>query len=312
MDPNEILVCMAPLIGGHSLIRNRIYMLDGIYQSLICFFMPYLLFAPTSVVTSNGLNVNDRERFGVFVACATVVVVNVYILLNTYRWDWLILLLVGISILLVWFWTGVYTAFVSSEQFYKAATEVYGELTFWAVSLLIIIICLLPRFASKAFQKIYLPRDIDIVREQVRQGKFNYLDDPVASEPKSKTLPGKSSDMSKSKADSQTPAGSTDDDKRPIYPPSIAQTSTTHNPRSQTGSDGTDYTSHRMSLEPPQQRSLDRPRHSFDRMRLSMGDVRPSFEASNDFTSAALLTRMESNHSQTPSRQTPHGTSSLR
>ena len=287
-------------------------MFDGAYQSLICFFMPYLLFKPTSVVTSNGLNVNDRERFGVYVACATVFVVNVYILLNTYRWDWLILLLVTITILLVWFWTGVYTAFTSSELFYKAASEVFGELSFWALSLLVIIICLLPRFASKAFQKIFMPRDIDVIREQVQQGRFNNLEDFSASNLDAKSSVGKSSDLSKSKTDSQTPMGSTDDDKRPIYPPSIAQTATTHNPRSQTGSDGTDYTGHRLSLEPPQRRSLDRPRHSFDRMRLSMGEVRPSFEASNDFTSAALLTRIESSHSQTPSRQMPHGTSTLR
>lgn len=289
-------------------------MLDGIYQSLICFFMAYLLFAPATFVTSNGLNVNDRDRFGVYVACATIVVVNVYVLLNTYRWDWLMLLLVTVSILLIWFWTGVYTSFASSVRFYKGAAQVYGQLTFWALSLLTVAICLLPRFASKAAQKIFLPRDIDIIREQVRQGKFKYLDEhDGAAVPPLKTSSAKSSNSSKPvKPEKEAMDDLVDEDARPIYPPSVAQTGTTTNPRSHNGSDGTDFTGDRLSLEPPQRVSIDRPRPSFDRMRLSMGEIRPSFEASNDFTSAALLTRVESSHSQRPNQQGLHGMSSLR
>ncbi len=85
-------------------------MLDGLYQSVICFYMAYLLFNSNNFVTSNGLNIDDRERLGVYIAPAAVMAINVYILLNTYRWDWLMCLLVAISILLVWFWTGVYSS----------------------------------------------------------------------------------------------------------------------------------------------------------------------------------------------------------
>jgi phospholipid-translocating ATPase len=72
--------------------------------------MAYLLFNSNNFVTSNGLNIDDRERLGVYIAPAAVMAINVYILLNTYRWDWLMCLLVAISILLVWFWTGVYSS----------------------------------------------------------------------------------------------------------------------------------------------------------------------------------------------------------
>ena len=288
-------------------------MFDGIYQSLICFFMGYLLFAPTTVVTSNGLNVNDRDRFGVYIACATVVVVNVYVLLNTYRWDWLMLLIVSVTILLIWLWTGIYTAFVGSQSFYKAAPQVYGQLSFWALTLLIVLICLIPRFTAKSFQKVFLPRDVDIIREQVQQGKFKYLDNYGAYVPPAgKISSTTSSDVSKTNDPgamrSPIPL---DDDRRPIYPPSVAQTATTNNPQSQNGSDVAEY---RRSLEHPHRPSLDRPRPSFDRMRQSMDRIRPSFEQSNDFTSAALLTRVESSHSQTQdqTRRNPHGTSSLR
>ena len=317
MDSDEILVCCYLVDKRFQLIVSRIYMLDGIYQSLICFFMAYLLFSPATFVTSNGLGLEDRERMGVYVACATIVVINGYILMNTYRWDWLMVLVVTISTLLIWFWTGVYTSFPSSASipFYMAGAEAYGQLSFWVLSLLTIIICLLPRFVCKSFQKIFLPRDVDIVREQIRQGKFAHLDQEES--PSQVSENGSSADSANStkpgNAGHAKPQLSPDDDTRPIYPPSVTATGTTHNPRSQNGSDGTDYTGHRASLEqPPPRISLDRPRPSFERLRQSMDRTRPSFEASDDFTSAAMLTRVESSHSQTPTQRMPHGSSSLR
>lgn len=265
-------------------------MLDGIYQSVICFFMAYLLFYPAASATESGLGVDDRERMGVYVACAAIVVINLYILLNTYRWDWLIVLIVGISILLIWFWTGVYTSFTASAQFYKAATEVYGTLTFWTLTLLTVVICLLPRFSIKAFQKIYYPYDVDIIREQVRQGKFKYLDNYEAYVPPSVHTSARPSDMAKPNKTKPNAAIVISDDERPIYPPSEAATGTTYNPRSQNGSDGTVGTMSRRSMEQP-------PRPSFERTRPSVDRIRPSYEASNDFTSAALLTRLESSNS---------------
>lgn len=290
-------------------------MLDGIYQSLICFFMTYLLFEPATPVTSSGLSVGDRERMGVYVATSAVVVINTYILMNTYRWDWLMLLLVGLSILLVWFWTGIYTSFSSSSIiFYKAASEIYGSLSFWALSLLTVIVSLLPRFTIKAFQKVFMPRDVDIIREQIRLGLFDHLDKYDAYVPPSaKVVSGGSSDLSNGlRKGDKKPKTPVEDEMRPIYPPSVTQTATTHNTRSQNGSDSTDHTGHRHSLEPPFRPSVDKPRPSFDRMRLSMDKTRPSFEASDDFTSAAMLTRIESSHSVTGAQRMIHGSSSLR
>ncbi|PQE33849.1 phospholipid-translocating P-type ATPase domain-containing protein [Rutstroemia sp. NJR-2017a WRK4] len=296
-----------------------LYMLDGLYQSIIIFFMAWCLFRNGTFVTESGQNIDDRERFGVYIAPAAVFAINTYILLNTYRWDWLMVLLVAISILLVWFWTGVYSSFTSSDYFYKAAAEVFGQASFWAITALSVMLALLPRFCIKVAQKIYFPYDVDIIREQVRQGKFDYLDRP--DEPLDSMSKGSSASSSEiTKPSKHTHYPSIDEDQRPIYPPSVAPTSTTtHNPRSQNGSDGTDFTRHRssfdqlgprVSVEPPRPSfdqlgprvSVDRPRPSFDRLRTSMDRVRPSFEASNDFTSAALLTRLESSQSFGPLR----------
>lgn len=284
---------------------------DGVYQSVVCFFMAYLLFAPATFVTSNGLNVNDRERMGVYIACATIVVVNLYVLMNTYRWDWLMLLLVVLSIVLIWFWTGVYTAFTSSSYFYESAAEAYGQLSFWALSLLTVLIALLPRFMAKSIQKVFLPLDVDVIREQVSQGRFAYLSDTAERNSTSKTSSVSTEDISKPHDATKIQMTQTEDDLRPIYPPSVTRTTTTNNPHSQNGSDVTDYIDHRLSLEQPRM-SMDRPRPSFDRMRQSMGDIRPSFENMNDFTSAAMLTRVESSNSHIQRPRSPHRTSQLR
>ena len=299
-----------------------LYMVDGLYQSVICFYFTYLIFLPANFNTGSGRLVNDYKRMGIYIANPTVFVVNTYILLNTYRWDWVMVLVTSISILLVWFWTGVYSSFTAGFTIYRAAQEVFGALTFWCTALLTITLCLLPRFAVKSFQKIYMPYDVDIVREQIRQGKFDYLKDldpakvnPTATE-KVAMDSASSSECSKPM---QKHNANMSEDMRPISPPSVAPTATTgHISRSQNGSDGTDYTGHRSSIDrafPPvngigygatptitaddldgPRPSFDRPRPSFDRLRSSMDRTRPSFEASNDFTSAAYLARVESSN----------------
>ncbi|KYK59925.1 phospholipid-translocating P-type ATPase domain-containing protein [Drechmeria coniospora] len=287
-----------------------LYMIDGIYQSVMVFFIPYLLFVPSRPVSSNGLGLEDRLRFGAYIAHPAVVTINGYILINTYRWDWLMLLVVAISDLFIFFWTGIYTSFPSSGYFYNTAAQVYGELTFWATFFIVPVICLFPRFAIKAMQKVYWPYDVDIIREQEKMGKFAHLsagegDGPNAGDDKSQK--SRSSNSSK-KAAKHLAYGSVDEDLRPIYPPSTATRATMHN-RAQDGSDSTSFTPNRMSLDtppvnymsdtPPQGRtSIDRTRPSYDRMRMSMDHIRPSYEASADFTSAARLTRIESSASQ--------------
>jgi phospholipid-translocating ATPase len=288
------------------------YMVDGVYQSIMCFFIPYIVVVLTSTASSNGLDVAERTRLGAYIAHPAVFTINMYILINTYRWDWLILLVVAVSDLFVFFWTGIYTAFTYSGAFYRTAPQVYGELTFWMTLIVTPMVCLLPRLVVKCIQKQGFPYDVDIIREQVSQGKFDSLEGSpstggsVGSEGGSSTSSDSSSKSKSSKKGKHAQYASVDEDRRPIYPPSVA----THNTRTQNGSDGTNYTMHnRMSVDMrreqedeltqdvPVRPSIDRARPSYDRIRASMDRVRPSLEQSNDFTSAARLSRIESSHS---------------
>ena len=148
-------------------------MFDGLYQSVMCFFLPYFLYWKGGFVTDSGLDLNSTSEIGVFVACGTITIVNLYILLNQQHWDWLFLLIVTLSVFSVWIWTGIYSQFQVNPTFYKIASHVFGTLSFWAVTFLMIVVCLLPRFTAKTIQKFYYPYDSDIIREQVRLHMFD-------------------------------------------------------------------------------------------------------------------------------------------
>lgn len=220
-------------------------MLDGLYQSAVCFFLPYFLFWKGGFVTFTGLDLNSTSEIGVFVACATVTIVNLYVMMNQQHWDWLFLLIVGLSVLSVWAWTGIYSEFSLNPTFYKIAAHVFGTASFWAVTFLMIIICFIPRFTAKTIQKFYFPYDSDIIREQVRLHVFDekaivappptdVSPSPLPSPPKKKGFLSSTSSGSgksgKSKSRSPSPAkmerNFANDDEQPIYPPSIAYSST--------------------------------------------------------------------------------------
>ena len=322
-----------------------LYMVDGVYQSIMVFFIPYFIFFQGQSASFNGLDLSERYRFATYIAHPAVLVINGYILMNTQRWDWLMLLIVCISDLFIFFWTGVWTSTTASANYMGAALECYQEATFWANFCLVPIICLFPRFVIKAIQKVYFPYDIDIIREQELLGYFDHLRSTPLDKELSKTE--KNGKSGNSESSDSTAGGvvverqrymSVDDEMRPMYPPST-MTRTTHQQHSQNGSDSTGYTTghNRHSLEVPmpsgagvrssieriptqnsalvrpsfdrvqsQSRpSMDRARPSFDRMRASMDRVRSSYEASNDFTSAARLSQIESSHAPAPSRFRP-------
>ncbi|POS76106.1 phospholipid-translocating P-type ATPase [Diaporthe helianthi] len=292
-----------------SATKFWLYMLDGIYQSVMVFYIPYLAVSGSAFISVNGLDATDRLRLGVMIAHPAIITINLYILINTYRWDWIMLLVVVLSDLFIFLWSGAYTSTTYSGIMYKAASQLYSQLSFWLVFIVTPVVCIFPRFVVKSVQKVYFPHDVDIIREQITLGQFKEIEAaattahaPEAGEPHAVPMSTNtgSSDSSPRKGKDAKYAGG-DEDRRSIYTTSVA----TH---AQTGSDDMDYTNHSPDLlrELTQELtddmgrprpSIDRARPSYDRVRASIDPVRPSFEASNDFTSAARLSRIESSHS---------------
>lgn len=156
------------------------YMLDGLYQSVISFYFPYLLFY-IGFQNPQGLTIDHRFWIGVVAACISVTACDIYVLLQQYRWDWLSLLIDAISVLLVFFWTGVWSSRVYAAEFYKAGAQVLGTLSCWCCIFIAIIVCVLPRFTYDFLLRNFQPRDIDIIREKARQGE--YMDYPEGYDP---------------------------------------------------------------------------------------------------------------------------------
>lgn len=148
------------------------YMMDGAYQSVISFFFPYLVYYKGNFVNSNGLVLDHRFWIGVVVAHIAVVSNNLYVLLQQKRWDYLTLIINALSILVIFFWTGVWSAGIISEEFYRSGAQVFGSTMFWCCFAVGVVSCLLPRFIFDNIRRLYFPRDIDIVRERVKMGYY--------------------------------------------------------------------------------------------------------------------------------------------
>lgn len=157
------------------------YMFDGLYQSVISFFFPYLLFY-VAFQNPQGMTIDHRFYMGVVAACIAVTACDIYVLMQQYRWDWLSVLIDCISILLVYFWTGVWSVNPNySGEFYRAGAQTLGTLGVWCCIFVGIIGCLLPRFTFDFFTLNFRPADVDIIRERVRQGAYD--DYPLGYDP---------------------------------------------------------------------------------------------------------------------------------
>lgn len=62
-------------------------------------------------------------------------------------------------------WISIYSAF-PGISYTSVAFYLFGTVLFWATILLVIIICMLPRYAWQAYQSCFHPSDCDIIREQ--------------------------------------------------------------------------------------------------------------------------------------------------
>lgn len=158
------------------------YMIDGVYQSVLSFYFPYLLFYKAKFVNQTGLVLHHRFWMGTMVAIISAVSCNLYVLLQQKRWDWLSMIIYAFSILILFFWIGVWSSSeYSSGEYFKAASQVFGTTSFWAVFFLGMLCNLLPRFTIDTIRRLYFPKDIDIIREQVNKGDYDSY--PVGYDP---------------------------------------------------------------------------------------------------------------------------------
>ena len=73
-------------IRGLEYTRTKfwLYMTDGLYQSAVVFFMPYLVWSAGLPISWTGRGIDSLSDFGTTVAVAAIVAANTYVGLNTH------------------------------------------------------------------------------------------------------------------------------------------------------------------------------------------------------------------------------------
>jgi len=140
-----------------------LYMLDGTYQSIVSFWIPYFIYFQSTTISVTGRDTSIWE-FGVTVACGTVFAANNLIAINTRYFPMFIIIVLTLSSTLVLVWTALYSG-LSEFYFKDVVLYTFSTIDFWASFILVQVISLFPRAVYKYLQVQYWPRDSDIIRE---------------------------------------------------------------------------------------------------------------------------------------------------
>jgi len=153
-------------IQGLDYTRTRfwLYMFDGLYQSAIIFFIPFLVYGSGTPWSSNGRDTNALYDFSTTVAVTGVVSANLYVGVNTRYWTYVPALVTGVSSLLIYLWIPIYSA-LASLPYSGEVFVIYPTFFFWATTVLTVFIAVGPRWIISSFRQAYFPRDKDIIRE---------------------------------------------------------------------------------------------------------------------------------------------------
>ncbi|KAI9318829.1 hypothetical protein BX666DRAFT_2026132 [Dichotomocladium elegans] len=145
---------------------SRFYLtvLDAIYQSAVCFAVPYMLFVEGKM-SSGGYDTEGVYELGTFIAGIAVVVANALVGFTIFSWTWVMVAVIGLSSATFFVWTAIY-AKVQTFNFY-GEDILFREGGFWLCLLITFFICMLPRYATKYILHMDKPFDNDIIRETV-------------------------------------------------------------------------------------------------------------------------------------------------
>ncbi|KAF4608233.1 hypothetical protein EYR40_000577 [Pleurotus pulmonarius] len=142
-----------------------IFMLDGVYQSAIIFFL--ILYAYKSPTSRTDGYDSYLYEFSTTMVFAAVFTANCFNGLNTNVWTGWVFFAVLLGIVLLWAYTAIYSL-ISPGWF---STPVFGNdeflfpsAYFWLCLPITIFLSLLPRYIHKAYMFGFAPNDIDILR----------------------------------------------------------------------------------------------------------------------------------------------------
>ncbi|KAG6513277.1 phospholipid-transporting ATPase 1-like [Zingiber officinale] len=138
-------------------------MMDAVWQSVATFYIPYLAYRQSTV---------DGSSLGDLWILAVVILVNIHLATDVFRWYWIThvavwgcivaTLICVIIIDCIWTLPG-----------YWAIFKIMGTGLFWLCLLGVIVAGMLPHFSVKALKEYLMPSDIQIAREMDKFRRMN-------------------------------------------------------------------------------------------------------------------------------------------
>ncbi|WFD26226.1 P-type phospholipid transporter [Malassezia nana] len=163
-----------------GLWRFTVYMLDGLYQSVILFFF-ILYYYDTTTPRQDGYDINLYEPTTGMVL-ATVLAANLYAGIESLSWTWWIAAVVWIPTMLMFVFEPIYAAFPPSLIWtYSWGNNylLYRSVQFWLMGIITVFLSLLPRILYEYFRLLFFPTDVDIMRYiDTRDPSHDYTKDP--------------------------------------------------------------------------------------------------------------------------------------
>lgn len=181
-DVNDKISMQTPQLyqrGIRQLLYNTerfwFYVFDGIYQSVVCYYVAVLVVGE-SIVDQRGFAVN-KDAIGTTAAFYIVFTVNLYMAQNNFSWIWITHMSLWLT-LVVWIgYVFLHAAPVDSPTF-GVAVLLFQQPSFYLGLILAISVCMFPHILFKFSQQAYFPNDIDIVQEFQ---KYLYKDGDVVN-----------------------------------------------------------------------------------------------------------------------------------
>lgn len=161
-------------------------MLDASFQGAVCYFIPWWFYTYGPMIGHNGQEMGSLSLFGTTIAAGAVTTANLYAGLIAKHWTGIFWFVEIISLLSVYAWTLLYSAF-PVFAFQDVGFWLVQTVNFWAIILLITVVSLLPRFFARAWRASFHPNEHDILREAWTRGDLkDQLGIPHQSKKKAK------------------------------------------------------------------------------------------------------------------------------
>jgi phospholipid-translocating ATPase len=143
--------------------RFYLTIFDAIFQSVICFFFPFLLLIG-GPIDPYGRDQHSVYEFGTIVASIAVFVANFIVMFSLYSFTWIQVLVISLSILAFYAFICIIAQF--NTFIFAGQDALFGTGLYWMMLILTVVTCYIPRICAKHYLHQYHPNDNDIVREQ--------------------------------------------------------------------------------------------------------------------------------------------------